>query len=493
MKTYVCVYLISGFLSMAVTPIVIRLARRIGALDRGSPRAVHRTPVPRIGGVAIFCSAVVTIISVVFLDNRIGDAFQDIQWRLTALLCTSAFVFLVGLVDDLRRLPPQVKLAAEVAAVGVLCLAGVRIDSIATSDHLMLHLGAWGCLLTIFWIVGITNAVNLSDGLDGLAAGVSAVACGIIAIIALRSEQSVMVVFMLALMGSLSGFLVFNFHPAKVFLGDCGSLFLGFTIAAASVMCVTKSATLIGLALPVLALGIPIFDTLSSMLRRFLEGRSLFAPDRNHFHHRLLDLGLQQRQAVILIYLATLAAAGLGLFMLLRKDIGSLVIFGCVLLLIGLLFRVVGAVRLRATLAGLQEKIARSHREHQDRRTFEHMQLCLRQVPNAQEWWRTVCEAAHQLELAWISLRVTRPDGGMDTSIWRRPDTPAGFTRIVTVNFPLNRGPGDESIEFEIGVLIYGSLESANRRAALFTRLIDESTSRRSYPITSGFESQIAI
>jgi hypothetical protein len=326
----------------------------------------------------------------------------------------------------------------------------------------------------LLWIVGITNAVNLSDGLDGLAAGICALACGSIAALAIHAHDPVLSVLMLVLAGSLSGFLFFNFNPARVFMGDCGSLFLGFTIAASSVMCVAKSAAVIGLTLPVLALGVPIFDTLFAMLRRYLEGRSLFAPDRSHFHHRLLDLGLHQRQAVLLIYLVTLLAAGFGLFMLVNEDVRSLIIFGCILLLITLLFRAVGAVRLRETLARLRGRLASSRQKRDATRTFEQLQLSVRQVRSSEEWWRTICQAAQQLELAWLSLHIQNVDGSMETYVWRRPDMPTAYTRIVTMTVPLGAGPGNRPVELEIAVLTNGSLESGNHRATLFTRLIDD-------------------
>ncbi len=474
MSTFLVAYFGSAFLAVLITPLVIRLAPCIGAVDRPGLRAVHQRPTARIGGVAIFLSAMCVIAAVLFLDNAVGGECRNMRPQLTTLLCSAAFIFLIGLVDDLRGLPARFKFLAELAAAGALCCAGVRIESVALAEGIVLHLGGWGCWLTLLWIVGITNAVNLSDGLDGLAAGISAVACGVIAIFAIHSGDVVLAVLMLALVGSLSGFLFFNFNPAKVFMGDCGSLFLGFTIAAASVMCVAKSAALVGLTLPALALGIPIFDTLLSMLRRFLERRSLFAPDRSHFHHRLLDLGLHQRHAVIMIYLATLLAAGLGLFMLVRADLGSLVVFVGVLLLIVLLFRVVGAIRLRETFARLQEKHAWSRQERLEKRTFEQLQLQLRQVRNAEERWRTICEAAQRLDLAWVSLHATDPGGNTETCVWRRPDTPAGFTRIITMSLPITSVSDAGSIEFEIAVLVNGSLESASHRAGLFSRLVDE-------------------
>ena len=477
MSTYFCVYLGSAFLAILLTPLVIRLANRIGAVDQPGVRTVHQQPVPRIGGVAIFASAMGLIPAVLFLDNVIGVAFREMQKQLTAVFCCSMLVFLIGLVDDLKGLPARFKFLAELVAAAALCVVGVRIDSFGITESFVVHLGSWGFLLTVLWVVGITNAVNLSDGLDGLAAGVSAITCGVIAVFAIHSGDVVLAVFMLALVGSLSGFLVFNFNPARVFMGDCGSLFLGFTIAASSVLCVAKSTALVALSLPALALGIPIFDTFFSMLRRYLERRSLFAPDRSHFHHRLLDLGFHQRHAVILIYLATVFAAGLGLFMLIRDDLGSLVVFACVLFLIVLLFRIVGAVHPGATLAALQHKRYYARQERETQRTFERLQLGFRHMHN-DRWWQALCDAAQQLGLAWISVHIENANGTVDTFVWRAQSVPRESARVVTVSLPIF--VDRRWMEFEAAVLVNGSLESASHRLSLFGRLIDEGAVRNS-------------
>jgi UDP-GlcNAc:undecaprenyl-phosphate/decaprenyl-phosphate GlcNAc-1-phosphate transferase len=474
MNMFLSAYLGSAILAVLVTPVVIRLARRIGAMDQPCSRGVHERPVPRIGGVAIFLAAAGSIMAILVPDSPLGEASHNLRQPLTALLCSSTLIFLVGLADDLRGLSAKLKLAAELAIAGLLCLAGVRISSIALTDEWVLHLGGWGTALTILWIVGVTNAVNLSDGLDGLAAGVCAIACAVIAIFAIHSGQIIMVVIMLALLGSLCGFLLFNFNPARIFMGDSGSLFLGFTIGASSVMCVAKSAALVGLTLPALALGIPIFDTLLAALRRYLEGRSIFAPDRSHFHHRLLDLGLHQRQAVILIYGATLLAAGLGLLMLLGRDLGSLVIFSGVLLLILLLFRAVGAIHVRQTMTRLQQKHTCARQTRDEQQTFERLQLGVRAVRTPGRRWQAICEAAEQLQLAWVSLQVTDAQGNRETTIWRRADKPAGFARIMTMKFPLGTIPDLPSADCEIAVLVNGSLQSAHHRAELFVRLTEE-------------------
>jgi UDP-GlcNAc:undecaprenyl-phosphate GlcNAc-1-phosphate transferase len=473
MRTYLCVYMGSTLLALGITPAVIWLARRIGALDHPNARSIHQRPIPRIGGVAIFASSMCLILCVLYLRNDIGEVFRDVRPQVTVLLGSAAFIFLLGLVDDLRHLPARFKFLAELAAAGTLCFVGVRIDEVGLVDGYRVSLGWLGYPLTLFWVVGITNAVNLSDGLDGLAAGISAIACGVIAALAIHSDNLIMAVFALSLVGSLSGFLVFNFNPARVFMGDCGSLFLGYTIAASSVMCLTKSSAVVGLTLPALALGIPIFDTLFSMLRRFLERRSLFAPDRRHFHHRLLEMGLHQRHAVMIIYVLTLVSSGLGLLMIIAQDIDALILFGGVLLLLLVVFRMVGAVRLRETLARLQERYRIARQQRVQQAMFEQAQLQLQQVHDAGQWWQAVCKAADQMGFAWVTLTRTGADGRAETEFWQSPTHQAPVCRILRMTVPYSHDHEERSREFQIAICIDNSLEDACRRASLFGRLID--------------------
>jgi UDP-GlcNAc:undecaprenyl-phosphate GlcNAc-1-phosphate transferase len=289
MKTYLIVWFGSALLAIFGTPIATRIARRVGLLDLPGVRKIHAAPVARIGGVIIAFAALSVVLPTLLLDNTIGLAFRKDLVSITALLATSLSMLMLGLVDDVRGVRALVKLLCQVGAATVVCAVGIRIDSINLPGLGEVTFGVLSWPITIMWIVGITNAVNLIDGLDGLAAGISAIACGVIAVVAIYTGQLVMAVLMLALLGSLTGFLFFNSNPAKVFMGDSGTLFVGFMTAAASVMCATKSEMLVGLALPALALGVPIFDTSFSVLRRVLERRSIFAPDRRHIHHRLLD------------------------------------------------------------------------------------------------------------------------------------------------------------------------------------------------------------
>ena len=476
MKTYLCVYLGSAFLALVITPVVIWLAHQLKIIAVLGPRHIHTKSISHIGGVAIYLSMMPLSISVLFLSNIIGDTFRDILPELTVLVSAAGFTFFVGLIDDLKThgLHARTKFLAQLAAALAVCSFGIRIESVTIADWLTIDFGWFSWPLTIFWIVGITNAVNFSDGLDGLAAGISAIACGVIAIFAIQGGNVVMAVLMLALLGSLTGFLYFNFSPAKIFMGDCGSIFLGFTIASASVMCATKSATLVGLALPLLALGVPIFDTLFSMLRRFIERRSMFAADRGHFHHKLIDLGLNQRYVVVTIYIVTLMATGLGMFMMVTRNSDSLVVFFCILFLLLLVFQLVGSIRLKETIEGIQQKYAISRQEGEETKSFEGVQLYFRNARTYDQWWSAVCKAAQRMDFAWVSLKTKDKDGTVRTEVWRTTKAQPDISNVVTMTIPLRNHDKAGPIEFEIAVTVNGSYESAGHRATLFGRLIDE-------------------
>ena len=474
MKTYLSVFLGSAVLAIIITPIVIRVARQLNIVDTPDIRKFHSKPIPRIGGVVIFVSMISLTIPMLFLLNIVGDSFRLIHSKIVVVLCAAGFIFFVGLVDDVRDLRVRTKFWAQLAAAIIVCSAGIRIESINITDWLMLDFGWFSWPFTLFWIVGITNAVNLSDGLDGLAAGISAVACGVIAILAICNNDVIMVVLMLALLGSLTGFLLFNFEPARIFMGDSGSLFLGFTIASASVLSTMKTETIVGLALPVLALGIPIFDTLFSMLRRFLERRSLFAPDRSHFHHRLLALGLHQRHVVITAYVVTLLATGLGMFMLVTRNGQTIIVFICTMLLFVLVFQVVGSVRLRETVTGLKQKYSISSQKKQELKTFENIELHFRQAEKFDEWWQVVCFAADRMDFARSLLSLTNRDGTKRTLVWDNGHKNIGADKIVKMTVPIRDRRVGSSLKLEVKVAANGSLESAGRRLMLFSRLLEE-------------------
>ena len=476
MKTYLFVYLGSTLLSLVFTPVTIQIARRLSIVDVPGQRHMHVKPIARIGGVAIWLSMLFITLPVLCLSNIIGDAFRDILSEVIVVLCATGLVFFIGLMDDIKTsgLRARTKFLAQIVAALAVCAIGIRINSVAVTDWLTFNFGWFSWPLTLLWIVGITNAVNLSDGLDGLAAGISAVACAVIAVFAYHSNNVVMVVLMLALLGSLTGFLFFNFNPARIFMGDCGSMFLGFIIASSGVLCSTKSPVLVGLALPFLALGIPIFDTLFTILRRFLERRSIFAADRRHFHHRLIDLGLKQRHVAIIAYMVSLFVAGLGMTMVVIRNDSSLIVFIGLLLFLLVVFRIVGCVRLKEVIEGLKRKYMINHREHEERRSFESAQLYFRRVKTSDQWWQAVCAAAERMDFAWVSLKTANKDGSTDTSVWRMAGSTPDLSKVITMHVQLGDNGADTCRELEIAIAVNGSFESASHRAMLFNRLIDE-------------------
>ncbi|MCD4699646.1 MAG: undecaprenyl/decaprenyl-phosphate alpha-N-acetylglucosaminyl 1-phosphate transferase, partial [Phycisphaerae bacterium] len=411
MITYLITYGVATILSLIATVLSIRLARRIGAMDLPGLRKAHTVATPRIGGLAILFSVIAAVLSAMVIDRVIRESFFRDFVQIGGLICVAMFVLGVGLVDDIRGLRARKKLMAELAAAGALCALGVRIESLTVPGLFQIEFGWMSWPITIFWIVGITNAINLIDGLDGLAAGISAITCAAIAVFALQSQNTAVAVLMLAVLGGLTGFLFFNFNPAKVFLGDCGSLFLGFLLAGTSVLSSTKTATAVGLALPMLAMGIPVFDILFSVVRRTIERRSLFAPDCQHIHHRLMEMGLRQKHVVLVLYGVTAVSAALGTFMMVTHDVGTLAVFLCVLLLLGLFLCMVGVLRFKGIPEAVRHMVKRLHERKKVKDIFEEAQLRLREVRSVSSWWRVIYETAERMGAVRLSI-IHYDDGG---------------------------------------------------------------------------------
>ncbi|MAE69310.1 MAG: hypothetical protein CME06_02450 [Gemmatimonadetes bacterium] len=474
MKTYIAVLLGSVLWAILLTPVVIWVARRVGAHDEPGVRKVHTKAIPRIGGIAVFIPTLILTSAVLWLDNAVSRAFREIEWQIIALAVGATAAFGVGLADDLYQLRARTKFIVQVAAAVLVCAFGIRINAFAVGDWMRIEFGLFSWPLTILWLVGICNAVNLIDGLDGLAAGIASIACAVIAMLAIHTGMAVMAVLMLALLGSLLGFLVFNFNPAKVFLGDSGSLFLGFVLGASSVMCSQKSVTMVGLALPFLALGVPILDTLFSMLRRTLERRSMFAPDRSHIHHRLVDLGLHQRHVVLFIYLVTATTTGLGLVMMITRGRETVVVFCCVMLLLLVVFRMVGAIRLRETIERIRvnQRLARDNKE--TRRVHDRACLTVRAAGDFEQWWQAMCAAGKEMDFVWLSASYQDDAGVEQIIVWRNPSWVPDSGRVLDVRLPAPPWSDVPSLDLQLGVAINGSLETASHRATQFARLVDE-------------------
>jgi len=313
MKSYVVACLVALVLSVVATPLVRRLALRIGAISTPGGRHVHARVVPRLGGIGLAVSWIVPVVLLSLRDPAIAEVVHGELVQLFAVVIGGAVICGVGALDDARGVRPLYKLTAQVALACLAFACGFHIQAVQLPLLGAFSMGVFALPVTVLWIVGVTNAVNLIDGLDGLAAGVAFFAAFTSFVIASLSGSVLVALMMAALMGALVGFLFFNFNPARIFMGDSGSYFLGFVLATTALGggLQQKASTAVSLLVPILALGVPIFDTLFSMVRRVLERRPIFSADRGHVHHRLLDLGLTHRRAVVVLYgVSILLAAG---------------------------------------------------------------------------------------------------------------------------------------------------------------------------------------
>jgi UDP-GlcNAc:undecaprenyl-phosphate GlcNAc-1-phosphate transferase len=292
MFSYILPFLIGLVVTLICTPFVKKLALRIGAVDKPNARKVHDRIMPRLGGLAIYLGFVASVWWMV-------DDYKEIA----ALAIAATAVLVTGILDDKYDIRPIYKLLGQVIAAIIVVVFGVEMEFIHLpfSDVDTFNFGILSIPITILWIVGVTNSINLMDGLDGLASGVTAIATGTMLVLAVMMGNIPVIILSAALLGSLIAFLFYNFHPAKIFMGDSGSLFLGFMMAVLSLLGF-KQAAFASLIVPILILGVPLSDTAFAILRRVANKRPISAPDKQHLHHCLLNMGLSHRGTVLVIY-----------------------------------------------------------------------------------------------------------------------------------------------------------------------------------------------
>ncbi|MBR1496860.1 MAG: undecaprenyl/decaprenyl-phosphate alpha-N-acetylglucosaminyl 1-phosphate transferase [Oscillospiraceae bacterium] len=283
--------------AFGATPIVKNFATRVGAIDvPDSKRRVHDHPIPRMGGMAIFLGFLISVLLFVRIDTQVQG-----------ILIGAVIIVATGVVDDIVQLRWFVKLGAQVVAAVVAIVHGVVIQGLMNPNVFSPHetlvtIGVLSIPITLFWIVGVTNAVNLIDGLDGLACGVSAISSVTMLVAALMVAEPNVALLLAALAGGCLGFIPYNMNPAKIFMGDTGALLLGYVLATVSILGLFKFYAVITFIVPILALALPLFDTTFAIIRRLLRGQNPMTPDRGHLHHRLIDHGLSQKQAVAVLY-----------------------------------------------------------------------------------------------------------------------------------------------------------------------------------------------
>jgi UDP-GlcNAc:undecaprenyl-phosphate GlcNAc-1-phosphate transferase len=443
MRTAVVAFVLSTLVGTLLTPMVRRLARKFGALDHArSSRKIHGQPIPRLGGIAIVTAFYVPLIGLLLFHTGAGQLFLAERQHVVGLFAGGLIIALLGLYDDLRGANAVKKFIVQFAVAGLLYKLGFRIEVLANPLGEPVTLGWVGLPFTMLWIVGVINAMNLIDGLDGLAGGVALVAVITTFLVSLQRGHPLMVLFSSALAGSILGFLFYNFNPASIFMGDTGSMFLGFVLATTAIQTNQKASTAVAVLIPGIALGLPIMDTLLAIGRRALRGRPLFQADREHIHHRLMDLGLSHRQAVLVLYgfCVLLGAAAL---VLTFANSGQSALLLVALALVAFVFlRSLGYVRFDR----MPESAIERKRNRALRAKLRPLGRKVRKLRTLEEVWVVVVDAAKVLNASSATLNVRAIAGSTDrapTSLsYDAEDTgssePVRFTFVV---------PGSRTVE----------------------------------------------
>jgi len=434
MRSYVCAFALALFVASLLTPLVRWFALRIGAVALPRARDIHQRAVPRLGGIAIAAACFAPLVALHFIDSVVADEFKGHPGLALGLLVGGAVLGGLGVADDTHGVRARTKLLVQLLVALFAYAVGFRIEAVYVPFFGIWQMGVFALPATVLWIVGIINAVNLIDGLDGLAAGVIFFAALTNFVVALVAHQIFVAMVMSAIMGAMVGFLFYNFNPARIFMGDSGSYFLGYLLATASLTgALQKASTAVSLLVPMVAMGVPIFDTLFSIVRRTLERRPLFSADRGHVHHRLIDMGLTHRRAVMVLYgvsiLLTVSAIAIALGR--RWEIGIALLVASVVLT-GLI-RFVGYfeyVRMKRTAAA---------------RNYDRQTLALRPlVPRAaaeiaaaqteEQLWSTLLTFAAGASLETLELK-SKVD--LASRRWDAELGDPGSRTLVSCRFPL--------------------------------------------------------
>ncbi len=411
-------------ISLVLTPILRDVFRSYGVVDRpDSGRKAHPHPIPRIGGIAVAISYFISYALAAYGSGGVEEAQLSLVW---ALLPAAVVVFSVGLIDDFVGLKPWQKVAGELAAAGLAYWAGVRILGVA--GHPMESW--WSLPLTIAWLLACTNAFNLVDGMDGMAAGVGLFATMTMFTAAMLQQNVALACATLPLAGCLLAFLCYNFNPATVFLGDCGSLLIGFLLGCYGVVWSQKSVTMLGMTAPLIALAIPLMDVVLAVVRRFIRRQPIFGADRGHIHHRLIDRGLTPRRAVMLIYGVCGLAAALSLMQGFTRSL-------YLAFLVVLLFCIVTWIGVRYlnysefTVAGRFVRIGEFQRVLNTQLAVEGFIHALEAAADLDDCWRTIRQHYRNFGFGAVRLRTR----SLNYQEWEPHVAPP---RFWTVRIPLN-------------------------------------------------------
>ncbi|MCJ7600341.1 MAG: undecaprenyl/decaprenyl-phosphate alpha-N-acetylglucosaminyl 1-phosphate transferase [Desulfobulbaceae bacterium] len=416
---------ISFVIAVLLTPRVASVAERFDLMDKPSSRKVHSIAIPRIGGVAIF----IAFFSSITISLFFSDIETLIQKDKTFLyiFAGGALTFGLGFFDDLKRLSPRTKFSIQIIAALCAYAGGIQITSIVLPVIGPVHFELLSLPVTIFWVLLVINAINLIDGLDGLAAGISFLVCLVLIILCMIQQNMAIAYILAALAGSILGFLVFNFNPASIFMGDCGSYFIGYMIATLSIFGSFKSHTAFTFLIPIIALGVPLLDTIWATVRRFILGQHLFYPDKNHFHHRLLRLGYSHKRAVLVLYGATIF---LGLTSLIMVNMANkhsaylLILLGTLIFIFIKRLGYFNFLDFKDILCWINDLI-NTLGINRDRRVFFSYQQAIMEASDIADLWQRIAKTADFLNLDYIEMKLGGPECNFkkfNDFLWYAPD-----------------------------------------------------------------------
>lgn len=430
MTTCLGVFALAFVLAVVATVAVRRMALRLGVVDRPDGfRKIHQREMPRLGGVAIYLAFAAPLAILWLLPSTgLASLLRGHPAELLGLLVGGATALGVGIVDDARGLSPRWKLLGQVAAASIVIAAGCSLSVIRTPFGAPLHLGVFSYPITLLWLVACMNAVNLLDGLDGLAAGACLFVSITLFLVGLMFGQTLCMLLMACLTGAILGFLVFNFHPASIFLGDSGSMLLGLMVGALSLLGACKVRASGAQLIPIIALGLPLLDTSLAILRRWARRLPVSAADRQHIHHVLLSMGLSHRRAVLVLYLASVSLGGAAMLLTVERAELTLLVFGSLGIVAFVCTRLLGAPRLIDLWGRLSDGLARGRRASEARVAVEKAVARMSAASSPQTLWHEFCEATGSL--------------GLDVAVLRLYDS--ADPRPLVLSWP---GPADEAMD----------------------------------------------
>ena len=474
MITLFVAFLVSLMVALVLTLVVRNRAVAWGWLDQAnSSRKVHVRPIPRLGGIGIVGGFFAPLCALFLVDSGVGHHFRSHRELVAGLFIGGAVIAALGLYDDLRGSGARLKFAVQLAVALGLYAMGFRIEVIANPFGPELSLGALSLPFTVLWMVGVVNALNLIDGLDGLAGGVAFFGVATNFLLALSRGDVLLCLLMAALAGAILGFLVFNFNPASIFMGDTGSMFLGFVLAAVAIKTSTKSGTTVAMLVPVMALGLPIMDTLLAMVRRSMLGRPMFSADKEHIHHRVMSrMVLSHRSTVLVLYglcgLFTLTALGLNF----ANSAQSAMLLCGMGVVIVVVMRKLGYLDLRRA-ADVQQVRQRNIRL---RSLVKDVTRAVRVAASLQDVWSALRPLAEALDLSRQELRLQRVSGGLTEGIVFEAQRTAGSAAAFEVRIDVK---DDEEVLGSLLLVWRDGRSAINRDEELALEVVADAVAER--------------